>query len=32
MKNSTHPGHGVGLAIAKGYADILDAELSVESV
>ena len=32
MKNSTHPGHGVGLAIAKGYADILEAELSVESV
>lgn len=32
IKNSTHPGHGVGLAIAKGYADILEAELSVESV
>ena len=32
MKNSTHPGHGAGLAIAKGYADILNAELTVESV
>lgn len=32
LKNSTHPGHGVGLAIAKGYANILMAELSVESV
>lgn len=32
IKNSTHPGHGVGLAIAKGYANILDAELTVESV
>ncbi|MBO4952468.1 MAG: response regulator [Lachnospiraceae bacterium] len=31
-KMSKHTGHGVGLAIAKGYADILHAELSVESV
>lgn len=31
-KSSTHTGHGVGLAIAKGYADILNADLSVESV
>lgn len=31
-KNSTHSGHGVGLAIAKGYADILSADLSVQSV
>lgn len=32
IKNSTHPGYGAGLAIAKGYANILSAELSVESV
>ena len=32
VKNSTHSGHGVGLAIAKGYADILSADLSVQSV
>ncbi len=31
-KSNAHSGHGVGLAIAKGYADILSADLSVESV
>ncbi len=31
-KNSLHSGNGVGLAIAKGYADLLGGELDVESV
>ncbi len=31
-KNSLHSGNGVGLAIAKGYSDLLGGELDVESV
>lgn len=31
-KNSLHSGNGVGLAIVKGYADIMKADISVESV
>lgn len=30
-KSSTKSGNGVGLAIAKGYADLLEAELTAES-
>ncbi|MBE5944655.1 MAG: response regulator [Lachnospiraceae bacterium] len=32
VKNSTHSGNGVGLAIAKGYAELMDGEIEVESV
>lgn len=32
VKGSAYTGHGVGLAIAKGYAEILHADLTVESV
>ncbi len=31
-RNNQHSGNGVGLAIAKGFADLLGAELEVESV
>ncbi|MBE5945669.1 MAG: response regulator [Lachnospiraceae bacterium] len=31
VKNNPHSGNGVGLAIAKGYADLMDGEIEVES-
>ncbi len=31
VKNNPHSGSGVGLAIAKGYADLMDGEIEVES-
>lgn len=31
VKNSIHSGNGVGLAIAKGYAELMDADIEVES-
>ena len=32
MKNNPHSGNGVGLAIVKGYADIVGGDITVESV
>lgn len=32
MKNNPHSGNGVGLAIAKGYAEIMGGDIEVESV
>lgn len=31
VKNGFHPGNGVGLAIAKGYTDLMQGEIEVES-
>lgn len=31
VKNTIHSGNGVGLAIAKGYSDLMEGELEVES-
>ncbi|MDD6328485.1 MAG: ATP-binding protein, partial [Lachnospiraceae bacterium] len=31
VKNTVHSGNGVGLAIAKGYSDLMNGELEVES-
>lgn len=31
VKNNPHSGNGIGLAIAKGYADLMDGEIEVES-
>lgn len=31
VKNTIHSGNGVGLAIAKGYSDLMDGEIEVES-
>lgn len=31
VKNSVHAGNGVGLAIAKGYAELMEGDLEVES-
>ncbi len=31
VKNNPHSGNGVGLTIAKGYADLMDGEIEVES-
>ncbi|MBQ8412037.1 MAG: response regulator, partial [Lachnospiraceae bacterium] len=31
VKNSIHTGNGIGLTIAKGYAELMDGEIEVES-